>query len=161
MDLTHDNWLLAQYSVLGSALIDPTVISKVLSRTSAEDYTGHCRTVWQAMQQVYQSGTPVDPVTVNHALDPSYRQFLVDLMEITPTAANIDHYIRICREQAQTLVARDLAQDMVSAANSEQMYTLLGKLNQVLTAKPSSKVVMPSRTLMSVILSLSITSTGL
>lgn len=93
------------------------------------------------MQQVYQSGTPVDPVTVSHALDPSYRQFLVDLMEITPTAANIDHYIRICREQAQTLVARDLAQDMVSAANSEQMYTLLGKLNQVLTAKPSSKVV--------------------
>lgn len=141
MDLTHDCWLRAQYSVLGSALIDPEVVSKVLSRTSAEDYTGHCRTVWQAMQQVFQTGTPVDPVTVSHALDPSYQQLLLELMEITPTAANIDYYIRICREQAQTIAARDLAQEMVSATNSEQVRTLLDKINHVLTDKPSSKVV--------------------
>ena len=93
------------------------------------------------MQQVYQSGTPVDPVTVSHALDPSYRKFLVDLMDVTPSAANIDHYIRICREQAHALTARDLAQEMVSATNGEQVRALLDKINHVLTDKPSSKVV--------------------
>ena len=70
-----DNWLDAQYSVLGSALIDDRVVPAVVSGTSDDDYSGGCKNVFRAIRGLFDKGSPVDPVSVNAALGGNYREF--------------------------------------------------------------------------------------
>lgn len=86
--MTGDKWLDAQYSVLGSVLIAPEVVPKVLHETRETDFEGACRTVYKVIRELFLAGQPVDPVSVAGKLGTDYRQFLTQLMEVTPTAAN-------------------------------------------------------------------------
>lgn len=140
MAVTDDKWLDAQYSVLGSALIDPETVSKVVSDTSERDYTGTCLTVYKAMRRLFQGGNVVDPVSVSGALGPGYREFLVQLMEITPSAANIDYYIALCQEQSRVVTVRELAQKMTEAETSDKMRKLLEEAASAMVAKPALKI---------------------
>ena len=60
MSVTNQSWLDAQYSVLGSALIEPKVVPRIMAETSEADFSGACLTVYQAMQAVFLSGFPGD-----------------------------------------------------------------------------------------------------
>lgn len=124
-----DNWLDAQYSVLGSALIDDRVVPAVVSGTSDDDYSGGCKNVFRAIRGLFDKGSPVDPVSVNAALGGNYREFLMQLMEITPTAANVESYIRICREQARVNAIRDLAAQLQTAETMDEARKLLEQAN--------------------------------
>ena len=105
--MTHENWTEAQYSVLGSVLIEPALAPKVLHQTRLADYTGPCQTVYSAIRKLFQEGKPVDVVSLAAELGDSYRSFLVQLMEITPTAAHLNHYISLVREQSKILSVQD------------------------------------------------------
>ena len=141
MAVTNEDWLKAQCSVLGSALIEPKVVRKVMVETAAPDYSGACRTVYEAMHQVYLSGKPVDPVSVGAVLGPEHRAYLVRLMEVTPTAANIDHYITLCREQAQVLSVREMAQQMAAVSDAEALRSLLDQACARMADKRSIRTV--------------------
>ncbi len=138
--MTNEAWLNAQYSVLGSALICSEVVPKVVSETSERDYFGTCLTVYKAIRKLFLSGAAVDPVSVNGALGGSYQSFLLQLMEITPTAANLDHYITLCREQARLLSVQDLARQMAEAENTDKIRKLLEDANGLLVEKPALKI---------------------
>ncbi|MGM9626929.1 MAG: replicative DNA helicase [Faecousia sp.] len=140
MAVTDDRWLDAQYSVLGSALISPEVVPKVVSETSDRDYSGACLTVYRVIRKLFLAGTAVDPVSVAGALGNNYRDFLVQLMEITPTAANIDHYIALCREQARVITVRELARKMTEVDTSDKMRELLEEATGLMVDKPSLKI---------------------
>lgn len=127
--VTSDNWLDAQYSVLGSALIDERVVPQIISETDETDYSGGCRHVFRAIKSLFDKHIPVDPVSVNNALGGNYNQFLTSLMEITPTAANVGTYIQICREQARVLAIRDLAGQFVQVNTVAEARALLEKAN--------------------------------
>lgn len=135
-----EKWLDAQYSVLGSVLISPEVTPKVMSGTSEQDYSGTCRTVFLAIKKLFLSGAAIDPVSVSGALGPNYRDFLVQLMQITPTAANIDAYITLCREQSRVAAVRELAQKMAVADTSEKLRPLLEKASGLMADKPNLKI---------------------
>lgn len=135
-----EKWLDAQYSVLGSMLISPEVAPRVMSGTSEQDYSGACRTVFLAIKKLFLSGAAIDPVSVSGALGPNYRDFLVQLMQITPTAANIDAYITLCREQSRVAAVRELAQKMTVADTSEKIRPLLEKASALMADKPNLKI---------------------
>lgn len=135
-----EKWLDAQYSVLGSVLISPEVTPRVMSGTSEQDYSGTCRTVFLVIKKLFLSGAAIDPVSVSGALGPNYRDFLVQLMQITPTAANIDAYITLCREQSRVAAVRELAQKMAEADTSEKLRPLLEKASGLMTDKPNLKI---------------------
>lgn len=150
MDLTKtptEQWLDAQYSVLGSVLISPEVTPRVMEGTTEQDYNGTCRTVYKAIRKLFIDGVDIDPVSVNDALGSKYRSFLLELMEITPTAANIDRYIALCREQAQINGLRDLARQMVEASNAEQMRKLFEQASALMISKPRLKITTMSQAL--------------
>lgn len=140
MAVTDEKWLDAQYSVLGSVLISPEVTPRVMSGTSEQDYSGTCRTVFLVIKKLFLSGAAIDPVSVSGALGPNYRDFLVQLMQITPTAANIDAYITLCREQSRVAAVRELAQKMAEADTSEKLRPLLEKASGLMTDKPNLKI---------------------
>lgn len=139
-ELTENKWLDAQYSVLGSVLISPEVAPKVIRETSERDYTAACLTVYKAIRKLFLAGTPIDPVSVAGLLGSSYQGFLMQLMEITPTAANIDHHITICREQARVTAIRDLARQMVEMDSSEKLRKALEDAGGLMVEKSSLKI---------------------
>lgn len=135
-----EKWLDAQYSVLGSVLISPEVAPRVMYGTSEQDYSGTCRTVFLAIKKLFLSGAAIDPVSVSGALGPNYRDFLVQLMQITPTAANIDAYITLCREQSRVAAVRELAQKMAEADTSEKLRPLLEQASGLMADKPNLRI---------------------
>lgn len=139
--MSHENWMQAQYSVLGSVLIEPDLAPKLIHQSRRSDFTGECATVYAAMVQLFQEGVPVDPVTVSNALGGHYREFLMQLMEVTPTAANFDYYLQICREQAKVQAVRGIAQQILTAESSEQIRGLLEGANEMMVDKPSLRIV--------------------
>lgn len=141
MLVTADKWTEAQYSVLGSALIEPKVVPRVLAQTCESDFSGPCLTVYQAMTEVFNSGFPVDPVSISAKLGPEYREFLVQLMDITPTAANVDTYIAICREQSRVLACREIGKELAVSENVQTARQLLEQASSLLVSAQTSRTV--------------------
>lgn len=138
--MTNEDWLQAQNSVIGAALIEPSLVPKVIQQTRSTDFSGTCSTIYTTMRKLFQDGSPVDVVSIAAALGPEYRSYLMQLMEITPTAANIDHYIRLCREQAKVLSVRAIASRLSGAENSEDIRRLLDEANGLMVDKPSLRI---------------------
>ena len=79
MSVTNNDWLQAQNSVLGAALIEPELVPKVIHLTRSSDFSGPSQTVYNAMRKLFQGGAPVDVVSVANALGSEYRQYLMQL----------------------------------------------------------------------------------
>lgn len=138
--MTGDKWLDAQYSVLGSVLISPEVAPRVLQETRETDYAGACRTVYGAIKELFLSGAPIDPVSVAARLGGEYRSFLAQLMEITPTAANIDTYLRITRDQARSAALRELGRQMAEESDPGKLRALMAQANGAAIDRPAVKI---------------------
>ncbi len=141
MVISRDNWMDAQYSVLGSALIDAKVVPMIISGTSEEDYSGPCLAVYKAIKSLFSAGKPVDPVIVRDQLDGSYTAFLTQLMEITPTAANVEHYIGLCRNSRRLLALREAGAQMQEAESLKEAAEIIQKANKVMVERSSVKIV--------------------
>lgn len=138
--MSSEEWLQAQYSVLGSALIDSNLVAKVIHETTDRDYSGTCQMIYRVMRKQFLEGRTVDPVTVATELGPDHRQFLVELMSVVPSAANLDSYIQICREQAKILAIRNIGLQLSGLDKVEQIRKLLDEANGMLVDKPALKI---------------------
>lgn len=149
MAVANERWLDAQYSVLGAVLIEPSVTAQVMAETSEGDYYGTCLTVYRAIRKLFLAGTEIDPVSVAGALGTDYQDFLVQLMQITPTAANVESYITICREQSRVSRIRQLAQTMAEEDKPDKIRKLLDDINGVAVDKPRYEITTMSEALKS------------
>lgn len=141
MHLSSANWLDAQYSVLGSALIDGGSAARIVSETEERDYSGPCLTLFRTIRDLFLEGKPIDPVTVKDRAGQEYQDFILQLMEITPTAANLDHYIRICKEQSRVLAVRDIAQQLLEVESKDEAQQLLEQANGLMVTRQALKPV--------------------
>lgn len=135
-----DKWLDAQYSVLGSMLISPETVPMVISQTGESDYQGECLTVFKTIRKLFLAGTPVDVVSVSNALGSGYRQFLVQLMDITPTAANLETYLQICRDQSRVCALQDLAQTMATTESIDKLRGAVEQASKIASNRPGLKI---------------------
>ncbi len=105
----------AEQSVLGSILIDSRCVGEVIGILQPEDfYLRQNREIYETIYQMFNYSRPIDPVTVIDQLkeNGTYEEgtttnYIRQLMEITPTAANVKYYANIVRDKA---VLRALAQ---------------------------------------------------
>ena len=105
----------AEQAVLGSMLIDPNCIPEVIGKVkSADFYIQTNREIFETMFSMFSFGRTIDPVTVLGELkvrgvykENSSEQYLGELMEITPMAANVMEYAAIVADRA---LLRALAQ---------------------------------------------------
>lgn len=139
-DVKQEDWLLAQYSVLGSALITPELVPKVMAETGEKDYQGPNLTIYKAIRKLFLAGSPVDVVSVAGLLGPDYRSYLAQLMDVTPSSANIDTYISLCREQAKISKIRELAQQLAEQDNLQKMRKILDEVNGMTVDRPKLKI---------------------
>ena len=102
----HD--LDAETSVLGSILLDPLSIAKVLQFLHPEDfYRENNGQVYRAALDLFAAGEPIDNVTVAAQLQTmgmldriGGRTQLASMQSAVPTSANIEFYGRIIKEKA-------------------------------------------------------------
>jgi replicative DNA helicase len=102
----HD--LDAEMSVLGSILIDPLSIAKVLQFLHPEDfYRENNGQVYRAALDLFAAGEPIDNVTLAAQMQTmgvleriGGRAQLASMQGMVPTAANIEYYGRIVKEKA-------------------------------------------------------------
>ena len=81
----------------------PHVGGLVMHRTREDDFLGEYRTLFTACRTLFQAGKPIDPVTVVDKAGRQYAQLVRDLMDETPTAANVEIYLDLVVEQAKLL----------------------------------------------------------
>ncbi len=97
----------AEQAVIGSMLIDADCIALVIEQLKANDfYFSQNRAIYETFVAMFLSGETIDPVTVLEKLkengifdETGGRSYLMQLMEITPTAAHVEEYIRILRDK--------------------------------------------------------------
>ena len=97
----------AEQSVLGSILIDSRCVADVVGILKPEDfYLQQNQQIYSAIYEMFNYSQTIDPVTVLEKLrelgyytDKS-RDYILQLMEITPTAANVERYAHIVRDKA-------------------------------------------------------------
>lgn len=141
MRVEASKWLEAQNAVLGSALIEPKVVPRVLAGLTADDFSGPCQTVFSAMAEVFSSGFPVDVVSVANKLGGEYRKFLAQLMQVTPTAANVDMYIDLCREQSRVLSCREIGKQLAECEASEEARKLVEQASGLMASAVAKRTV--------------------
>lgn len=125
MGLSSEKWLDAQQGVLGSALIDPVTVPIILSQTTVKDYSGPNVAVFQAMSALMRSGEIVDPITIADKLGDSYRSYLMQLMQITPTAANVQAYIDLAKKQARIYRLQEIGGLLEASTDPDEQQKLL------------------------------------
>ena len=112
----------AQISVIGSMLLDPRCIPLVLSKLSPEDFIdGTCRTTFTAIRRLAWEGRPVDSVTVVDAMQgrDRYIGWVREVLELTPTAANVEEYIPMVRRAARRRRILELSEKLPEAEGGE------------------------------------------
>ena len=128
-----DHQLDAERAVLGSMLIDERIVRDVLACVETKDFLNPTnRLVYQACRKLFRGSEPVDPITVRAQIGAEYTDYLVQLMEITPTSANWTAYATAMRQQAALQRVRDLADALNEAANLEECREAIAELGSLM-----------------------------
>ena len=98
----------AEQSVLGSMLIDPRCIPTVIEALKGEDFFLDVnREIYDTIYGMFQYSMTIDPVTVLEQMrhngvyqESRSRSYMLQLMEVTPTAANVMEYVSIVRDKS-------------------------------------------------------------
>ena len=124
----------AEQSVLGSILIDSRCVADVIGLLRPEDfYLKQNREIYETIYTMFNFSQVIDPVTVlNKMKELGYhrdnsRDYILQLMDITPTAANVVRYANIVRDMA---MLRGLAQ--AASDISETVYSQAGTPSEML-----------------------------
>ena len=97
----------AEQAGLGSILIDSRCITEVVGVVKPEDfYLEQNREIFETIYTMFNYSQTIDPVTVLDKMKElgcyhdNSRDYIVQLMDITPTAVNVGRYAKIVQEKA-------------------------------------------------------------
>ena len=124
----------AEQAVLGSILIDSKCLTDIIGIVRAEDfYLQQNREIYQAIYTMFNFSQTIDPVTVLDKMKElgfhkdNSREYIMQLMEITPTAANAVKYANIVRDKSMLRGLGDAAAEI-----SETVQNQLGTPSEIL-----------------------------
>ena len=97
----------AEQAVLGSMLIDPRCVPEVIDKLRVDDfYLRQNREIYETIYSMFNYSETIDPVMVlenmkkNGYYDENQsRGYLLQLMDTTPTAANVLEYVEIVKDK--------------------------------------------------------------
>lgn len=134
MDMSRTPQLEAEQAVLGSILQDEGITRDALAAVLEQDFVNPVnRKIFRAMRTLFRAGHPVDAITVRGAVGMDYSDYLLQLLEITPTAANWREYADLMRQQAALHRAKGLAEKISEATALDDIRDAVAALGQELT----------------------------
>ena len=98
----------AEQSVLGSMLIDANCVKDVMEQLRPDDfYLKQNREIFETIYSMFVYSKPIDGLTVAGEMEKNgtyeestTRPYLAQLMDVTPTSANVMEYVGIVRDKA-------------------------------------------------------------
>ena len=124
----------AEQAVLGSILIDSRCLTDVIGILHPEDFhLEQNRQIYETIYTMFNFSQTIDPVTVLDKMKElgvhreDSRSYILQLMEITPTAANAVRYANIVKDKAMLRGLADAASDI-----SETVYNQVGTPAEIL-----------------------------
>lgn len=128
----------AEQSVLGSILIDSRCLTDIIGILRPEDfYLRQNREIYETIYTMFNFSQTIDPVTVLDKMrelgyyreteQENSRNYIQQLMEITPTAAHAVRYANIVRDKAMLRGLADAATEI-----SETVYSQVGTPSEML-----------------------------
>ena len=124
----------AEQAVLGSILIDSRCVADIIGVLKPEDFfLKQNREIYESVYTMFNFSQTIDPVTVLDKMrelgfyQDNSRDYVLQLMEITPTAANAVRYANIVKEKS---MLRGLAQ--ASADITEMVHEQVGTPQEML-----------------------------
>ena len=116
----------AEQAVLGSMLIDADCVKDVMDKLRPEDfYLRANRDIFETIYHMFVYSRPIDGVTVAGEMEKTgvyndnTRDYLLQLMDVTPTSANVMEYVQI-------VLDKSLMRQVASAAGSISAMVLDG-----------------------------------
>ena len=116
----------AEDSVIGSILIDSTCFASVRDSLLPSDFSSDLnRAVWVTVCEMSVRGDTIDPVTIHGEMVktgrdiPELVRYFAELMDRTPTAANVAEYARLVKDAA----VRDRIAELADRASDEARLT--------------------------------------
>ena len=127
----------AEQSVLGSILIDSRCVNDVIGLVRGDDfYLQTNREIFETIYEMFSYSQVIDPVTVLDKMkergvfqEETSTKYIMQLMEITPTAANVVHYAKIVHDKA---LLRSLTESATEIINT--VYESAGTAQDMLEA---------------------------
>ena len=112
----------AEQAVLGSMLIDTRCVPEVIDQLRSDDfYVRQNREIYDTIYSMFNYSLTIDPVTVlehmkqNGVYDENTsRGYLLQLMDTTPTAANVVEYIGILKDKTLLRRVAEAAGDLTA-----------------------------------------------
>lgn len=112
----------AEQAVLGSMLIDPRCVSEVIDKLRPDDfYLRQNKEIYETIYSMFNYSLTIDPVTVlenmkqNGYYDENQsRGYILQLMDATPTAANVGEYIDIIKDKTLLRRVAEAAGDLTA-----------------------------------------------
>ncbi len=137
----------SQAAVLGCLLIDSSLCGEIFSRVQAEDFiTPEYRHVFEAAQRVFFSGKDVDAVTICHAAGgDGYRDLLMQIMDVTPTAAGWEEYVQVLREDVRLYRLRMAGDKLSACTNVRDGLSILAEAQQLGNEQSTARIVSMSQ----------------
>ena len=136
----------AEASVIGSMLIEPGCVPELMQELTAEDFTdGTLRLYFETIRRNFLQRIPLDIVTVVSSLGVGeeaqnrHAAKMVDLMTMTPTAANCLYYARIIRDRRQLRQIQAACAAAAQGKTLEDARELLTKAAGLLVQKQADR----------------------
>lgn len=128
--------LSSEQALLGAMLRDDGILPDVIHTVREEDFSLDAdRLIFAAMRDMYIHGKPIDAVTVRSRIGQEYSDYLLQLLECTPTAANWEAYAEGLRDDATKRRVRELAQKLLDAPDTDQYGPLLEDIRKLSAGK--------------------------
>lgn len=118
----HD--LVAEQSVLGAVFISPETMASLADELVPDDfYKPANKIVFKTMLSLLEKGEPIDATTMisaltnqGHIKEIGGLNYVVELVNSTPTSKNVEHYAKLVKEKATLRkVIADLSESLSSA----------------------------------------------
>ena len=124
----------AEQSVLGAALMDETVLNRLITDMEPEMfYSDQNRAVYETMRSLYTESEAVDVITLVNALAnggtfasaDDAKVYITRIAETVPAISNVDSYFKIVKEKYQARRLIDAARGILSETASGEDADLL------------------------------------
>lgn len=130
-----------QVGVLGSLLLSPELVGQVMAQVRPEEFVSPTyRAVYQAITGQFLAGKPVDLILIRDKLSGMGQvdQLILQIMDLTPTAANVWDYVADLKQEAALHRLRDIGRQLELVTVLEDAQGLVDQANAVFSARPGA-----------------------
>ena len=130
MAVVSKNWMQAMQAVIGSLMISPNEVAGIVFLKASPGMFGDAamRTIFETARGLWNEGRPVDPVSVKAKAGDEYHELIQECMLMTPTAANVEAYLDLLREEARLDVMQKTGLEIATAKTYEAAFAAYERL---------------------------------